>query len=736
MRREKLEIRNEKLAVRNKKIFFLPLTFYLSFLTSHLSPFIILLFATALRLAYLPTLPPGLNFDVAGGGVAALDILHGEPRIWWPIGGGKEPLWPYLIALSTAMLGRQPLAIKLPAVAISLLTIAVSYNLMRRLFPTNRWLALLTMLLLTLSEWQLHFSRLGFRAILLPLFATLAMSHFWTHRKNQTSQLSKTSYFSFLTFHFPLRPSTTALFLALAIYSYLAARLLPLILLFFTITETRADRFLKPVSSFRASVPSAWCSLAIHYLWLAIFLSPLVFYFIQHPDDFVARSSTVSIFNPTWNHGDLLGTLRQTTAETLGTFFGLTGDANHLVNLPHQPAIPIYLAPFFLIGLIITLYHSLTAPTPSPYRLLLTWWLIMLFPAILAPEGAPHHLRLLGTIVPTYALLAIGLHSSVSFVNRQLPIITTHYSPLTSHLSPLIFYFSFLISHFLFLISHFFILWPHSTDFTLPVDLYAMRLVEDIAHAPAEVTYIIPMDIRADIEARHYTIDYLLDTPYSHPPNLAVATNAPYMYLPVDEHNAEICLSHANHTMRVIRWTADKHQAADEKELLTYLLTTQATLLKHESFPVYDVDTWQRNPETTAFKLPAINQPMAANFDNLLRIDAAYIATQTIHGAWLPVAITLAPLSHMDVDYKVSFRLIAPNGKRVAQKDRTLRHNFHQGTSLWPPETVNEYYLLPLPPHLAPAQYTVVIVLYHPDSQAPLVANGLVEVPLGQFNLP
>jgi hypothetical protein len=359
----------------------------------------------------------------------------------------------------------------------------------------------------------------------------------------------------------------------------------------------------------------------------------------------------------------------------------------------------------------------------------------MLFPAILAPESAPHHLRLLGTIVPTYALLAIGLHSSLSFVTRQLSPLTSHLSPLISHLLPLTFYFLLITYHSSLITHHYFTLWPQSTDFTLPIDLYAVRLAKDIAHAPPGITYIIPMDIRAATEARHYTIDYLLNTSYSHPPNLAAASNAPYMYLPVDEHNAEIGLTHATNQLRVIHWTADKHQAADEKELLIYLLTTQATLLKHEAFPVYDVDTWQRNSETTAFKLPIINQPIAANFDNLLRIDAAYIATQTIPGAWLPVAITVAPLNHMDADYKASLRLIAPNGTRVAQKDRTLRHNFHQGTSLWPPETVNEYYLLPLPPNLPPAQYTVTIVLYHPDTQTPLIANGLAELPLGQIDL-
>ena len=89
----------------------------------------------------------------------------------------------------------------------------------------------------------------------------------------------------------------------------------------------------------------------------------------------------------------------------------------------------------------------------------------------------------------------------------------------------------------------------------------------------------------------------------------------------------------------------------------------------------------------------------------------------------------------METNYKVSLRLIGPGGERVAQKDRTLRHNFHQGTSLWPPETVNEYYLLPVPPDAPAGNYTVAVVIYHPDTQAHLVAAGSVEIPLGQVRI-
>jgi hypothetical protein len=480
--------------------------------------------------------------------------------------------------------------------------------------------------------------------------------------------------------------------------------------------------------------------ISIFLFLLFLFLSPLIIYFLINPADFVARLTTVSIFNPAWNRGDLIGTAWRTFTLTLGTFIGLTGDANPLVNLPHQPALPIFLAPFFILGLIASLYRSIhvcssTSLFPSPHLFLLCWWVVMLLPAILAPEGAPHHLRLIGTIVPTYALTAIGLTLVTNTLITKVSRLTSHVSRFTSHVSraayllPATCYLLLAVQTY----TNYFIHWPASVDFPLPFDVYAVRLADDIAHAPSNTGYVLPMGIRAGAEARHYTLDYLLG--HQRP--------LPYTYLPVDERNAETLLTQAaigKDELRIVRWTADKHHEADAKEIVTFLLETNACLMSRESFPVYDVETYALPDNRSAacnlhassiFDLPPIDQPIGVTFDGLLRLDAAFVQPTVSPGNWLPVALTLAPLAQMDADYKASLRLIGPTGERVAQKDRLLRHNFHQGTSLWPPETVNEYYLLPVPPGTPPGEYIVVVVIYHPDTQAPLMAGDLVEVPVG-----
>jgi hypothetical protein len=111
-------------------------------------------------------------------------------------------------------------------------------------------------------------------------------------------------------------------------------------------------------------------------------------------------------------------------------------------------------------------------------------------------------------------------------------------------------------------------------------------------------------------------------------------------------------------------------------------------------------------------------------FGDVLRLEAVDLS---VIGNRVALAIRWAPLDAMDTDYKVSLRLVAADGSVVAQKDRFLRHNWHQGTSSWPPETVNEYYLLPSVP---PGEYEVQVVVYHPDTLAPLAVGGS-----GQFSL-
>lgn len=641
---------------------------------------LILLVAATLRLYALDSLPPGLNFDEAGNGVAALDILAGESRLWWRIGGGKEPLWPYLIAVSTTVLGPQPLALRLPAALVGILTVAAAYPLgvaLFRTYPARHTIALVLMMGIATSGWHVHFSRLGFRAILLPLLAMLAFYFFWRATK-------------------PLSMLAASLCLALTMYAYLAGRLLPLVPVLFVI-GLLMRRQVEPFFT--------------RLMWLTfgttIFLIPLIAYFTAYPEDLMARVSTVSIFNPASNQGDIPGTAWHIVIQTMGTFIGLTGDTNPLVNLPGDPAVPLVLAPFFGVGLGFAAWHSLRDSGAGLFVLL--WGLVMLLPALLAPEAPPHHLRLIGTLPAIYIFIALG-------VVMPLSLLISRFRPRLLWLASLIALalFGYVTVH---TATAYFVRWPNSTDFTLPYDLYAVRLADDIRQAAPGEVYVLAMDLRAADEARHYTLDYLLPD------------DAPYVYLLVDEFAMPqqlTRLADQYDTFQVVRWTADKHLAADEKQLLTFLLETHARRLEAQTYPVYTIETY--TDFSTPFDFPGANHQVTATFDGLLRLDAAYVPATAVPGETLPVAVTLSPLQPMDTDYKISVRLVNIRNERFFQLDRTLRHNYHQGTALWPDESVNEYFLLPLAPDIPTGSYMVMVVIYHPDTLGPLISDGLVEV--------
>jgi len=182
----------------------------------------------------------------------------------------------------------------------------------------------------------------------------------------------------------------------------------------------------------------------------------------------------------------------------------------------------------------------------------------------------------------------------------------------------------------------------------------------------------------------------------------------------------------------VVRWTQDKHREADAKELVTFLLAAAgARLTGAEAFPVYTIETWTLPSAQTRFALPPIASPLDVTLDGVLQVRRSWTAAQATPDGAVAVAVTFAPIAPIDTDLKASLRLVSADGAVLAQTDRTLLHNWHQPTSLWPREEVNEYYLLTLPADAPPGDYAVRLVVYRPDTLAPLTGNGLAEIPLG-----
>lgn len=101
-----------------------------------------------------------------------LSILQGDYQIYFPRwGGGREPMFFYLLALYTRTFGFSAYATRATSALIGLATIPALYLWARELF--GREVGLYSAALLATSKWHIILSRSSFRASLLPLFVSL-----------------------------------------------------------------------------------------------------------------------------------------------------------------------------------------------------------------------------------------------------------------------------------------------------------------------------------------------------------------------------------------------------------------------------------------------------------------------------------------------------------------------------------------------------------------------------------
>ncbi len=333
----------------------------------------IVLLASVLRLYALDRLPPGLYHDEAHNGLDALNVLQGQRPIFFEANNGREPLFIYLVALSISILGRTPLAIRLVAALLGILTVPATYWMVRQLLGRRE--ALLSALVTAITFWHLNLSREGFRAVSLPLFTSLwlgFLARAWRRQRWYDWALA-------------------GILLGLSVYTYLAARFAPLVLLVLVVYWLARRQ------------PVPWRGLLVLGLCACVVALPLLVYAFRHLDTFLARSAQVSILNPDINGGDLAGTLFRQMLKTLG-MFNWRGDFIPRHNLPYRPVFDLAMGLLFLLGLVITLVRALRR---QEYALLLIFWVVMLVPTVLA-EGAPHFLRAVGVLPVLFVFPATG----------------------------------------------------------------------------------------------------------------------------------------------------------------------------------------------------------------------------------------------------------------------------------------------------------------------------------------
>lgn len=323
----------------------------------------ILLVAAFLRLHQLGDVPPGLEHDEVTSWQMADGVLHGQLRIYFTESYGHEPIFSYLMALSVAAFGPNWLGIRFWAPFLSLLGLAATYALARRLF--GRRAALVAAGIMAITVWPIFFARLGLRLNLLPGLLCVTILAFWNGLEaplTADGKLSRQGWRCFLL---------AGVLMGVTLHTYLSSRAAPILLAGFV---AYLALFHRPLLRGR------WLAVGAVFLLTALLVAPMAWYILTHP---AAEVRTGQVNEPLaqllrGNPGPVFH-----NALVVAGMFGFTGEPYWQVNVPGRPVFvePVTILLFYS-GLLLALWRW----RQPRYGFLLVWLLVGLLPSVVTAD--------------------------------------------------------------------------------------------------------------------------------------------------------------------------------------------------------------------------------------------------------------------------------------------------------------------------------------------------------------
>ena len=355
---------------------------------------IIIAIAAFFRLWQLGTIPPGIYPDEAMNGNDALSSLQNwNFKVFYPENNGREGLFIWLISLSFWFFNPSIWAFKLVPSIFGILTVFGLYLLTKELFSQysenrSRCIALSASFFLAISFWHINFSRIGFRAILVPFFLVFGFYFlFKGFRKKKAVHLI-----------------ISGLFLGLGFYTYIPYRFVVLLLLIALIGWWLIYK--KENLQRKFFILTLYC-----LLFTFIIALPIGAYFLKNPGGFFGRATGVSIFS----QGNPIYNLAKSIVLHLG-MFNFYGDGNWRHNFAGSPQLLWPVGLLFLFGIILSIKELIVSAINKNRSLLVThclilsWLFIMLLSGFLSFEGIPHSLRAIGVTPVIYIFTALAAY--------------------------------------------------------------------------------------------------------------------------------------------------------------------------------------------------------------------------------------------------------------------------------------------------------------------------------------
>lgn len=358
----------------------------------HCSLIVVLLVAFFFRTHELAGLGLGLEHDEVAEWQIADGIRHGQHALFFKEAYGQEPLFLYLMAGSTALIGDNVIGVRFTSVFVAMLTLAASYRLLRRMFSPA--VALVAVAFMAIALWPVFWGRVALRAMTLPLM--LALGFDWLWRGLTMKAEGRTS----------LRPFIFAgIFFGLSAYTYLSSRALPILLAAFTVYLALFAR---------DRMRGHWRGLFAGYLIGGLIALPLVMTLLINPD-LQFRVSEVSGPLEKAMRGDW-SEVGENVTRSIG-MFTVQGDSTVRDNWPHRPVFPEPVsAALFSAGVLI----AITRLRQPRYALALLWIGSMLIPTVVT-TGAPNFTRTLGALPMVFAMPGLAAEFALFWLPRVIP---------------------------------------------------------------------------------------------------------------------------------------------------------------------------------------------------------------------------------------------------------------------------------------------------------------------------
>ena len=269
--------------------------------------------AFGLRLIELDRLPLSLSLDESVNGLDALQLW----RTGWLTpclqnNFGRETLFFYVQGVVLWLSGISIFSLRWASVVIGVLTIPLLYRVGQRLrlgrlvSSTPLWPGMVGLLAATglaVSYWHLYFSRVALRAILLLPLLLAQVWCFWNgwYPRQTGPTVGRWQRWRWL--------AAAGLLLGISFYTYLAARLLPVVFAVFVIVELIRNRSNRKVRLGGLLVFGAVAGTVS---------IPLILYFIRNPQAMASRAQAISILND----GAFLPALAGNARQVLFLHFG------------------------------------------------------------------------------------------------------------------------------------------------------------------------------------------------------------------------------------------------------------------------------------------------------------------------------------------------------------------------------------------------------------------------------